>query len=98
MPPTLMSSEGEQAGSIGATLRSERERRGIELDDIERETRIRRRQLQALEDDRCEWLPGTAYARAFLRTYADYLDLDAEQLIDRFNALQRDQDGTFTAV
>jgi helix-turn-helix protein len=40
----------------------------------------------ALEDDRFEALPGPAYAKGFLRMYADYLGLDAQRFVDEYNA------------
>ena len=68
---------------IGSDLRQERERRGLGLDEMEARTKIRVRYLAALEDGDYELLPGPAYARAFLRDYADELGIDptAELLV-----------------
>jgi len=71
---------------IGSSLREARERQKLELSEIERETRIRSRYLQALEEDRFDRLPAPAYAKGFLRTYADYLGLDAQRFVDEYNA------------
>jgi hypothetical protein len=71
---------------IGSSLREARERRKLELHDVERETRIRTKYLQALEEERFDVLPGTAYVRGFLRTYADHLDLDAQRFIDEYDS------------
>ena len=71
---------------IGATLRSAREQRGRSLDDAAEATKIRVSQLAALEEDAFDQLPGPTYARGFLRAYAEYLGLDAQLLIDEFNA------------
>ncbi|MBC7105259.1 MAG: helix-turn-helix domain-containing protein, partial [Firmicutes bacterium] len=57
-----------------------REARGLSLAQAEEETKIRRRYLAALEENRFEVLPGRVYARAFLRTYARFLGLDGEEL------------------
>ncbi len=46
---------------------------------------MRSRHLEALEADRFDALPGRAYARAFLRTYAAALDLDAEAFVEEFD-------------
>jgi Helix-turn-helix domain len=73
-------------GDIGTTLREERVRRGIGIDAVEADTKIRARYLLALEEGRFDALPGTAYARAFLRGYAERLGLDAQALVDRLNA------------
>jgi cytoskeletal protein RodZ len=60
---------------IGASLREERIRRGLTLETVEHSTRIRRRYLEAVEDERWEELPAEAYAKGFVRTYAAYLEL-----------------------
>jgi len=46
---------------------------------------MRLRYLQALEQDRFDDLPGRTYARAFLRTYAAALDLDADRFVAEFD-------------
>jgi hypothetical protein len=70
---------------IGSSLRAAREHRKLGLADVERATRIRTKYLQALEDERWDVLPGTAYVKGFLRTYADFLGLDASQFVEEFN-------------
>jgi cytoskeleton protein RodZ len=71
---------------IGSALRAARERQGLELSEIERETRIRERYLAALEEERFELLPARAYAKGFLRVYADFLGLDGRLIVEEFNA------------
>lgn len=63
---------------IGTTLRETRERRGITIDEAERDTRIGARYLEAIEAARFETLPAPVYARGFVRSYARYLGLDPE--------------------
>jgi cytoskeleton protein RodZ len=70
---------------IGSSLRTAREHQQLELAAVERETRIRAKYLQALEDERFDVLPGTAYVKGFLRTYADFLGLDGPRFVDEFN-------------
>ena len=70
---------------IGSSLREARERQKLELSQVAGATRIRARYLQAVEDERFDILPGGAYAKGFLRTYADYLGLDAQQFVDEYN-------------
>jgi cytoskeleton protein RodZ len=72
---------------LGTSLAAARETRGWSLADAERLTNIRVRHLAALERGDYDALPGRAYARAFLRTYATALDLDANQLVARFEEL-----------
>jgi len=70
---------------IGASLAAARRARGLELRDAERLTCMRSRYLTALEEERWSDLPGMTYARAFLRTYANALDLDADRFVAEFD-------------
>jgi cytoskeleton protein RodZ len=65
---------------IGETLRAARSRRKLSLSEVEAAIKIRARHLGAIEDEEWEALPGGAYTRAFIRTYADHLGLDGERL------------------
>ncbi len=71
---------------IGSTLQEARKRQGLELQDAAEATRIRVKFLAALEGERFGELPAEVYARAFLRTYADYLGLDSELFVAELNA------------
>jgi len=68
---------------VGATLREARNRRKIDLSEVEAATKIRVRYLRAIENEEWDLLPGDAYARGFVRTYASYLGLDAERLAEQ---------------
>jgi cytoskeleton protein RodZ len=70
--------------SIGDKLREARARQGADLADIEAKTKIRTRYLRALENEEFDLLPGHAYARSFLRTYAELLGLDAHTLVQTY--------------
>jgi cytoskeleton protein RodZ len=67
---------------VGTKLRDARTRRRLSLQDVEGETKIRVRYLQALENEDWDQLPGDTYARAFIRTYGALLGLDGERLAD----------------
>jgi cytoskeleton protein RodZ len=69
---------------IGATLREARMRARIDISEIEAETKIRAKYLRALENEEWGLLPGPAYVRSFLRTYAEALDLDAKGLLEEY--------------
>ncbi|HZC28457.1 MAG TPA: helix-turn-helix domain-containing protein, partial [Gaiellaceae bacterium] len=71
---------------IGSSLREARVRRGLDLAQVERDTKIRGKYLAALEDDEFDVLPGPAYARGFLRTYADYLGLEGHRFVDEYHS------------
>ena len=70
--------------TVGADLRAARLRRGEDLRSIAAALRIRREQLEALEEGRHDDLPGRAYAIGFVRSYAEYLGLDIVHVVDRF--------------
>jgi cytoskeleton protein RodZ len=69
---------------IGATLREARNRRKVDLSEVEAAIKIRPRYLRALENEEWDVLPGGAYTRGFIRTYAAYLGLDGERLADEY--------------
>src|SRR5579862_4016075 len=71
---------------IGNSLRDARLRRRIELAQAEQATKIRGKYLRALEDEEFELLPSETYVKGFLRTYAEYLGLDAQVYVDEFNS------------
>src|SRR5690242_6384509 len=71
---------------IGPSLREARTRRGLSPADVHKAVRIRERYLTALEEERWDMLPGDAYTKGFLRTYAEFLGLNGQLYIDEFNA------------
>jgi hypothetical protein len=73
---------------VGSSLREARSRRKLSLQEVEAATKIRARYLKALEAEAWDELPGDVYARAFVRTYAGYLGLDADRLAE---AVRRDR-------
>jgi cytoskeletal protein RodZ len=70
---------------IGPSLREARTRRGLSAADVHKAIRIRERYLTALEEERWAQLPGDAYTKGFLRTYAEFLGLDGQLYVDEFN-------------
>lgn len=69
---------------IGATLREARNRRKISLSEVEAATKIRVRYVRAMENEEWDVLPGEAYVRSFIRTYASHLGLDGERLTEEY--------------
>ena len=55
---------------VGETLRRERLKRNLDLEEISRELKISRRFLEAIEDDQYDKLPGGVFAKSFVRQYA----------------------------
>ena len=72
---------------LGKLLRNAREQRGYTLDDVQDITKIRKRYLEAIEEGDYKVLPGSFYARAFVKSYAETVGLDAEEV---FRLYQRE--------
>ena len=70
-----------ELSELGKLLRKAREERGYSLDDVQDITKIRKRYLEAIEEGDYKVLPGTFYARAFVKNYAETVGLDAEELL-----------------
>ncbi|HUS83663.1 MAG TPA: RodZ domain-containing protein [Anaerolineales bacterium] len=69
----------------GRTLRETRERLGLTLEEAERIIRIRASRLEALERGEFDSLPSEAQARGFLHNYAEFLGIDPEELLQRYD-------------
>lgn len=69
---------------LGRMLAEAREVRGTTLDEAERDTRIARRYLLALEEEDFNAFPARVQARGFLRMYAQYLELDSGEMLALF--------------
>jgi cytoskeletal protein RodZ len=65
---------------LGDALRERREHKGVTMEQAAEDTRIREKFLQAIESGDYQSLPGTVYTKGFLRNYAQYLGLDAEEM------------------
>lgn len=81
-------------GELGSWLVRAREARGLTLEDAERDTRISRRYLQALETEQFDVIPAPVYARGFLRSYSQYLGLDPQEMLALF---PREEEPAYTA-
>ena len=70
---------------FGEELRREREIRGISLKEIADSTKISKRFLEAIERNDHKTLPAPVFTRGFVREYARYLGLNAEEMVNRYN-------------
>ena len=70
--------------TVGNLLLRTREKAGLSVEDIASVLRINWRYVQAIEEERYTDLPGRAYAVGFVRAYAEYFNLDAPDLVERF--------------
>mgnify|MGYP000276928297 FL=1 len=81
-PPNAADSAAQTA--VGALLRQSREGAGLKIADAARALRISQKYLEALEDGRHADLPGAAYAIGFVRSYAEHLHLDSDEIVRRY--------------
>jgi cytoskeleton protein RodZ len=82
----------QSRNSVGALLREARESLGLELTDVARGLRIRLVYLQGIENDNYAELPGKTYVLGFLRSYAEYLGLDGDDVVARYRRQLDDRD------
>jgi len=74
---------------IGRRLQAARIAKGLTLEEVEEETRIRKKYIEALESGRTSVIPGEVYVKGFLRTYGNFLGLDGEALVEEYKAKKR---------
>ena len=84
--PSLKKKEKEMPEdiSLGIFLKKSREERHIELDEVAEATRIRRHNLEAIENDEWNKLPPQVFIKGFLKSYAEFLGLDKETVIHHY--------------
>lgn len=70
---------------VGKRLQDARVAKGMTLDDLQQATKIQKRYLIAIEDEKFDELPGDFYVRAFVKQYADTVGLDGNDLLQEFN-------------
>ncbi|MEW6661172.1 MAG: helix-turn-helix domain-containing protein [Bacillota bacterium] len=76
---------------VGEQLRQARLKQGIDLKEAESATKIRLRYLEALENEEFNVLPGRVYVIGFLRTYAKFLNIDSDKLIEALKSAYPDK-------
>jgi len=79
----------DPAGEAGWYLQYERERRGETLADAAIETKIKARYLHALELGALDQIPGWPYVIGYVRSYAKFLGLEPEPLVDHYMTFVR---------
>ena len=67
---------------VGAILMNARTALGLDIDRVSNDLRIRRAYIQAIETGNFDSLPGQAYTQGFVRSYAGYLKLDADEILE----------------
>lgn len=97
-PETEETDDDAPVHTVGKTLRAARERLNIPLADVSATINVRVAQLQAIEDDRIDQLPGMTYAVGFVRSYARFLKLDAQEMVATFKREHEGEPATKTSL
>jgi transcriptional regulator with XRE-family HTH domain len=86
--------------NLGSFLREKRKSKGLSLEQVSEELRIKLSFLEALEEEKDELLPSPLYKKIFLKAYADYLGLNFEEILNKFSfdgSKVREKEDTFSA-
>lgn len=83
MEPRTKSASAAPPGSM---LQQGRSERGLSIEEVAHSLRLSPRIIAALEEDAYDRLPGATYVRGYLRSYAQFLGLNPQTLIDAYNA------------
>ncbi|HMP76516.1 MAG TPA: helix-turn-helix domain-containing protein [Kiritimatiellia bacterium] len=75
--------------TMGQVFKSARERKRISLSAAAARTRIKLQHLEMMERDDFSRMPAPAYARGFIRMYADFLGLESGPLVEEYNRLHQ---------
>jgi len=86
--------------NLGSFLKEKRKAKGLSLEQVSEEIRIKLSYLEALEEEKYELLPAPLYKKIFLKAYADYLGLSFEEILNKLSvegSKVREKEDTFSA-
>lgn len=70
--------------TLAEKLKKVREECGISLSEISKSTKIRKSYLENIENGNFDALPADVYVKGFLKNYADYINLDANEVLRQY--------------
>lgn len=71
---------------LGNRLKEARLAKGISLDDLQTITKIQKRYLTGIEEGNYSSMPGNFYVRAFIKQYAEAVQLDPEEIFETYKS------------
>lgn len=77
--------------TVGEILRTEREKQGLTVKDVENATSIRALYISAIEDGKYSTVPGEVYLKGFIRNYANFLGLNGQEMVEIYRQSQNPQ-------
>jgi cytoskeletal protein RodZ len=75
-----------QLTELGNHLKEARLAKGLSLDDLQQITKIQKRYLVGIEEGNYSSMPGKFYVRAFIKQYAEAVDLESEEIFEEFKS------------
>ena len=72
---------------LGEKLRQAREKRGLTLEQVQKQTLMHSTVIAALEDGKCDDILTPTYVRSFLKKYSSFLGLDPKEILSEYSAL-----------
>lgn len=72
--------------SFSQKLKQTRMDKGMSLSAVEEKTKIRVKFISALENGNLDLLPGRIYTEGYIKSYAKFLDLDADEMLEEFRS------------
>lgn len=72
--------------SLGSFLQRERSKKNVTIEDVAEATCIHIATLRAIEAGDREKMPAEVFSRGFIKLYAEYLDLDTQDILNRYNS------------
>ncbi len=84
---TTVVQSAEAKGQFGNLLRDARNEKELTIEKVSEDTYIKGRQLIALEEEDFDNLPQMTFAKGFALKYAQYLQLDEDEVLEKFNAV-----------
>ena len=79
--------EPQEKPGVGSLLKSEREEKGISIDQLARITKLRKHFIEALENEAWQDLPSPVYVKGFIRSYAQGVGFDGKEAIRLYESI-----------
>ena len=77
--------------TIGERFKEAREEKELTLKEIQESIKIRSRYLEAIESNSFDIIPGEAYVKAFIKSYANFLDLDYNEILEQYKEVKAEE-------
>jgi len=84
---TKKKNKGGYLLNIGEKLKNKRLENGISIEEIQKKTKIRTKYLKAIEENNFNIIPGSVYAKAFMKEYARQLNIDEREILEEYKKI-----------